>query len=272
VKVTAVVVTHNSAAELPPSLGALAALPLQALMVVDNASTDASADVARAYTPHVVRRDNRGFGAGVNAGVEAAVAAVGPADAYLLVNPDCTLPAPSYGRLVAALDDDPGLAAVAPLMRYPDGRYGIAGGPEPGMLKEWLAALRVDHLVPRRLRRLLPRRLRAYLAVEPGAGVRTVAWVSGYCMLVRASALRSVDGFDPGFFLYFEDVDLCRRLRGLGWRIALVADSVADHTESASTARVGKDRLYRTGRRTYFDKHGTRTQRLLARALAGWGR
>jgi GT2 family glycosyltransferase len=267
-RVTAIVVAHNSAAELPACLGALAARPLHGLVVVDNASTDGGAELARAYTQRVVTAPNHGFGAAVNT----AVAAAPDADAYLLVNPDCVLPAAGYDRLVAALAADPGRAALAPLMRYPDGRFGISGGPDPGMTKEWLAALRVDHLVPRRVRRFLPGRLRAYLAVEPGAGVRTVAWVSGYCMLVRATALRTVGGFDPDFFLYFEDVDLCRRLRAGGWTVGLVADAVAEHSESASTARVGKRRLYRAGLRTYFDKHGTRGQRMAARALAGWGR
>jgi GT2 family glycosyltransferase len=86
-------------------------------------------------------------------------------------------------------------------------------------------------------------------------------------MLVRAEAYRAVGGFDPDFFLYFEDVDLCKRLRAAGWGVASVGTSSAVHRESTSTAAVGKNRLYRDGMVVYFRKHGTGIERVLARAL-----
>lgn len=270
-RVAAVVVAYNSAEELPASLGCLAALPLERVVVVDNSSTDDSAAVAGRYTAHVLTRPNAGFGASVNAGVESAP----DVDAYLLFNPDCRIGPESYAVLVEALAADPELGAVAPLMRYPDGRYGISAGSDPSMAKEWLAALRIDHLVPRRLRHTLARsawlrrriRMLDYLAVEPRPTTSRVDWVSGFCTLVRAAAFRDVGGFDPGYFLYFEDVDLCRRLRAHGWGVASVGAGVADHKESTSTAAVGKRPLYRAGMAVYFSRHGTRTQRLLAHAL-----
>jgi N-acetylglucosaminyl-diphospho-decaprenol L-rhamnosyltransferase len=271
VRVTAIVVAYNSARDLPESLGSLTALPLDRIVVVDNSSTDESAEVARRYTPDVMSMPNEGFGAAINA----AVGKAPDADAYLLFNPDCRISRDDYAALVEALHDDPRLGLVGPAMRYPDGRYGIAAGPEPSMAKEWLAALRIDHLVPGRLKEVLARstlvrrqlRMAEYLAVGPASQTRTVAWVSGFCMLVRAAAFRSVDGFDPGFFLYFEDVDICTRLRDVGWAVATVGTSVAEHKESTSTAAVGKRRLYRSGMLAYFTKHGTRRQRLAARVL-----
>jgi GT2 family glycosyltransferase len=270
-RITAIVVAHNSAADLPRSLGCLGPLGVDRIVVVDNASTDDGAAIARRYTPHVLTRPNVGFGAAVNA----AAAAAPDADAFLLLNPDCDIDPADFARLRDALRTDPRLAAVGPVMRYPDGRFGISSGPEPSLAKEWLAALRVDHLVPRRLaiaaaraprlRRWLP--MLRYLDVEPATGVRVADWLSGFCLLVRATAFSQVGGFDPRFFLYFEDVDLCRRLREAGWVVATVATSVADHTESTSTAAVGKRRLYRAGMDVYFSKHGTRTQRLAARVL-----
>ncbi|MFY1636509.1 glycosyltransferase [Solwaraspora sp. WMMB335] len=270
-KVTAIVVAYNSAADLPESLGSLRELPLERIVVADNSSTDTSAQLAREYTPHVLTRANDGFGAAIND----AVAAVPPADAYLLFNPDARIAPDDYARLVAALRADPELGVVAPLMRYPNGRYGVSAGSDPGMTKEWLAALRVDDLVPDSVRRRLAasRFLRsripmlAYLDVEPSPQTRRVDWVSGFCMLVRADAFHSIDGFDPTYFLYFEDVDLCVRLRERGWSVASVGTSVAQHRESTSTAAVGKNRLYREGMSTYFARHGSRGQRLLAEAL-----
>lgn len=270
-KVAAVVVSYNSARELPESLGSLHRLNVDTVVVVDNSSTDDSVDVARRYTDHVLTLPNVGFGAAVNAGVENAPGV----DAYFLLNPDCQLTADNFERLVDALRGDSSLGAVAPLMRYPDGRYGISSGPEPTLAKEWLAALRVDHLVPRRLKQVLSRSaaLRArvpmlqYVAAEPSPETRPAAWVSGFCMLLRADAFQQIGGFDPGFFLYFEDVDICRRLRDAGWQVASVGTSVAEHKESTSTAVVGKRRLYRAGMQVYFSKHGTRGQRVLASAL-----
>jgi N-acetylglucosaminyl-diphospho-decaprenol L-rhamnosyltransferase len=271
VKVAAIVVAHNSARDLPQSLGCLVALPLCRIVVADNASTDNSREVARRYTPHILSLPNSGFGAAVNAAVPGAP----EADAYFLLNPDCQITDRCYATLTEAMRDDPRLGAVAPLMRYPDGRFGIAAGPEPSMAKEWLAALRVDHLVPNGLKSWLTRSpllrgrlpMLAYLDTRPGQPTRSVAWVSGFCMLVRAEAFHAVGGFDPGFFLYFEDVDICRRLREAGWAVASVGTSVAEHKESTSTAAVGKRRLYRTGMSVYFAKHGTRRQRLSARVL-----
>jgi GT2 family glycosyltransferase len=271
VKVTAIVVAYNSARDLPESLGSLTALPLDRIVVVDNSSTDSSGEVARRYTPDVISLPNPGFGAAINT----AVGTVPDADAYLLFNPDCRISGESYAVLAQALRDDPRLGMVGPVMRYPDGRYGISAGPEPSMAKEWLAALRIDHLAPRWLKDLLARstlvrrrlRMVEYLAVGPTPQLRAAFWVSGFCMLVRAEAFRSVDGFDPGFFLYFEDVDICKRLRDAGWEVASVGTSVAEHKESTSTAAVGKRRLYRSGMLAYFVKHGTRQQRLSARIL-----
>lgn len=269
-KVTAIVVAHNSARELPASLGCLAELGVDRTIVVDNASTDDSRELARQYTPHVLSLPNPGFGAAIN---EAARSAPG-ADAYFLLNPDCRITAADYAALTGALAD-PALGAVAPLMRYPDGRYGVSAGPEPSMAKEWLAALRADHLVPKTVKSslarsaLLRKRLSMldYLDTEPGQGIRPVSWVSGFCMLVRGEAFRAVGGFDPAFFMYFEDVDICRRLRAAGWAVASVGLSVAEHKESTSSAAVGKRRLYRTGMSVYFAKHGTRGQRLSAQLL-----
>ncbi|WP_406066946.1 glycosyltransferase family 2 protein [Micromonospora sp. NBC_01638] len=270
-KIAAIIVSYNSARELPLSLGCLAALPVDHVVVVDNSSTDDSVEVAKSFGYQVISLPNVGFGKAINVAAET----IPDADAYFLLNPDCHITAESFAPLMETLHDDPKLGVVAPLMRYPDGRFGISAGPAPSMAKEWLAALKVDHLVPKGLKQYLARaaplrkrfKMLEYLDVKPAAEVREAAWVSGFCMLVRGDAFRSIGGFDPGFFLYFEDVDLCTRLSAGGWGVASVGMSVAEHKESTSTAAVGKNNLYRDGMDVYFAKHGTRGQRLLASAL-----
>ncbi|MFE9188971.1 glycosyltransferase family 2 protein [Micromonospora sp. NPDC007208] len=270
-KIAAIIVSYNSAKELPLSLGCLGALPIDHVVVVDNSSTDDSVEVAKSFGYQVISLPNVGFGKAINAAAET----VPDADAYFLLNPDCHITADSFAHLAEALRADPKLGVVAPLMRYPDGRFGISAGPAPSMAKEWLAALRVDELVPSGVKRSLaqagPLRKKFamldYLDVEPTGQVREAAWVSGFCMLVRGDAFRAVGGFDSDFFLYFEDVDLCTRLWAGGWVVKSIGTSVAEHKESTSTAAVGKNNLYRAGMQVYFAKHGTRAQRLLASAL-----
>ncbi|MFC4065151.1 glycosyltransferase family 2 protein [Actinoplanes subglobosus] len=270
-RIAAIIVAYNSSRDLPYSLGCLGALPIDTVVVVDNSSTDDSVEVARRYTPHVMSLPNVGFGKAINA----AAGTLPDADAYFLLNPDCQLDATAFAALVTALETDPRAGVVAPLMRYPDGKYGVSSGSDPSMAKEWLAALRVDEMVPAGVRRSLARsaflrskiRMLDYLDKEPTAETRQVDWVSGFCMLARAEAFRQIGGFDPGFFLYFEDVDLCKRLREAGWGVASVGAAVAEHKESTSTAAVGKNRLYREGMAAYFDRHGSRRQQQLATAL-----
>jgi GT2 family glycosyltransferase len=270
-RIAAIVVAYNSANDLPTSLGCLTALPLERVVVVDNSSTDNSVEIAQQFTPYVLSLPNVGFGPAINAAAESAP----DVDAYFLLNPDATLTPEAFGLLVEALAADPKLGVVAPLMRYPDGDFGISSGSDPSMAKEWLAALGADHLVPEGVKRSMARsaflrskiRMLDYVDTQPSADTREVDWVSGFCMLVRGTAFHQIGGFDPKFFLYFEDVDICKRLRDAGWGVASVGAAVAEHKESTSTASVGKTRLYRSGMTVYFDQHGTGRQRLLAKSL-----
>ncbi|MDG4808164.1 glycosyltransferase family 2 protein [Micromonospora sp. WMMD1120] len=263
--------SYNSAVDLPMSLGSLAELPVADVVVVDNGSSDDSVEVARRYTPHVVESSNVGFGKAINA----AVRQFPDAEAYLLLNPDAALAPDAYAELARTLRDDARIGVVAPQMRYADGEPGISSGPDVSLAKEWLAALRVDHLVPDRVKQglansqLLRSRLSMldYLDKTGSAAATDVAWVSGFCMLVRGDAFRDIDGFDDSFFLYFEDVDFCKRLRAADWRVVSVGTASATHRESTSTGAVGKNRLYRSGLVTYVDKYGSAMDKFSARAL-----
>jgi GT2 family glycosyltransferase len=216
---------------------------------------------------------NVGFGRAVNAAAEGCASC----DALLLVNPDCILPAETYRRMVRHLAESPEVSAVAPAMVDPAGRPGIAGGAKPTMLKEALALLHLDAVVPDRVRPRLAKRLgrggwgrslTSYLQTLASQGPVTMDWVSGFCLLVRMSAWQDVGGFDPAFFLYFEDVDLCDRLRVAGGKVVCLSDVSARHGGSVSTKRVGKGRVYRGGMRRYFEKNGTAVERGLVRLVA----
>lgn len=273
-RVAVVTVLFNSADVLDSFADHVAALDVEKVVAVDNASEDNSRSLASVFADEVLALpENVGFGRAVNVALDRCE----DMDACLILNPDCFLTQEALSVLLDCLASDSRIGATTPRMIYLDGTEGISCGSSPSMLKEWLAFLRIDRLVPQPLRRILARlhgvtgwpkfleydavhRIRAEAPEEKG-------WLSAYCMLGRMEALRSVGGFDDAFFLYFEDVDLSLRLRDRGWMLMSEPRATALHLESTSTSKVGKSRHYYSGMRTYFDLHGTVIQRKSARML-----
>lgn len=185
-RVTVVTVTWQSAAVIGGFLAACpAGLPV---IVVDNASADGTPGAARAARPDVqvfANGQNLGFGAAANIGLDAV-----RTEFALLANPDARLSAEAIGALVEAADAAPGHRLLAPLLLDEAGRP----------VRSWNAA--------QHRRRLLPRDR----GPEPWPeGPACVAFASGACLLFRrADRLR----FDEGFFLFYEDDDLCLRAGG----------------------------------------------------------
>lgn len=213
-RVTAITVAHESASALT---GFLAALPAGLrLVLVDNASTDGGALLARAAGAEVIRSEtNRGFGAGCNLGLDAVTT-----EFALLVNPDARLSAEAVATLVAAAEAWPDAAILAPAIRDRGGER----------VRSWDAG--------QARRRRMPRRR----AEEPWPeGPLCAEFLSGACLLLRVSAgLR----FDEGFFLYFEDDDLCASARAAGHGLVLVPAAEVLHEGGRSSApSAGIDRL-----------------------------
>ncbi len=216
-RVTAVTVTHDSAAVIG---GFLAACPdgLR-VVVVDNASTDGTAEAVAASGRAEVRLlrapENRGFGVGCNLGLDAV-----ETEFALLANPDARLSARAIAALVAASDRFPEAAILAPALRSaPD-----AAHPEGRPVRSWnVAAWR---------RPLLPRRRDA----EPWPeGPICTGYVSGAAMLVRRADAAVWLRFDEGFFLYYEDDDLCARAIARGRSVVLVPEAVVMHAGGRSS-------------------------------------
>ena len=206
-----VVVTYNSAEHLG---SALEPLPSGTrVIVVDNASTDGSAEVARRLGAEVVQNPvNAGFAAAANQGV-----ALGDAELVLFLNPDAHIDADTLDRLGRRLDDDPSLAVVAPRLHHDDGREQRVSWPFPSAGGAWREALGLHRLVTG--------------SPDPG-------FVIGACFLVRRSVFESLGGFDNRFWLYGEEAELCRRARERGWGVALAPELAADHVGGASATDV----------------------------------
>lgn len=219
--VTAVVVTFNSAAVIEPCLKALA--PAARIVVVDNASTDATAATVRKLAPSaeiVANERNVGFGRAANIGFRRADTRFA-----LLVNPDAVIGDEALSRLVAAAEADSRVAIVAPLLTDEHGR----------------AELSVMGPVEHNHRPLDARPEGAFCTWFAMAAV----WL---CPLDN---WRVVGGFDEAIFLYGEDADLCLRATRAGFAIVLVPDAEALHLGGKSSRKTWKSRLVRDWHMTW---------------------
>lgn len=195
-------------------------------------------------------RANRGFARAVNEGCR-----LSRGDWFLLLNPDTSVPPGFLDQVLARLghlDDRAGVVGYQ--IRADD------GSPQP-------STGRFPSLTSTLTRLLLPRRLRKYTAPDR-PGLCEVDWVTGCCLLVRRQCLAAVDGLDGDYFLYYEDVDLCRRARDAGWSVWFdPAATVVHHRPLHSRAVPAHLRLItRHALLTYAGKHWPRWQ---AVALAG---
>lgn len=217
---TAIVVNYNGASYLAPCLMALerTIVPPTTTLVVDNASTDDSLLELHAF-PRVEalpQVSNLGFAGGANAGLRAT-----QTEYAVVLNPDVEVD-PAFGSsLMSAFERHPRLGAAGTLLTYPtDGRVQHAGGI-------------VD-------RPLLTTRHRGYGADDPEAfrDEKDVDFVTGGAMGLRMSALSDSGLFDEQFSpVYYEDVDLCYRLRSAGWRVMLIPGLTAEHHEGVTLKR-----------------------------------
>jgi N-acetylglucosaminyl-diphospho-decaprenol L-rhamnosyltransferase len=266
-----VLVTHDTRDEVLGALASLATHP-GPVVVVDSGSTDGTADAVRVAHPevHVVELVNVGYGRGVNAGVELLDAGV---DVVVAANADVRFGAGAIEALVRALADDPSVALVGPRVRYPDGSHQASARRTPSV------ATAVAHAALGWIRpeNAATRRYHALDLTGPDVTEACdVDWVSGCAFAVRRTDFVAVGGFDPGYRLFVEDVDLCERLRAAGRRIRFEPHAEVVHRVGASTAhRPFRARLlHARALDRYLSLHGRGPVRhlrpLLWPGLAAW--
>lgn len=233
--VSVVIVNYNAGRALAAALESLPA-GLDGLtwecVVVDNDSRDGSEQAAHGGDERVrlLRYgSNAGFATGVNAGVAATTAPL-----ILVLNPDCVIERGAIRRLRDALCGEPRCGVVGPRILDPDGTLQESARGDPRMLTGIFGRTGL-------LSRLFPglsvvrKNLVSADAVRAGVVSVPVDWVSGACMLARRDAMHAVGGFDERYFLYWEDADLCRRLRHAGWHTRYVPGAIVRHQVGQSS-------------------------------------
>ena len=251
-RVGLVVVTYSPGETLDAFLDTLekATTGPYGVVLADNGSTDGAPERA-AQRPGVelVRTGgNLGYGRAANLGVPRA-----PGDWVVVANPDLRWEPGALDTLLDAVGRWPRAGALGPAILSVDGTLYPSARALPSLGRgighallgwwwpsnPWTAAYRRERGAPK----------------EGEAG-----WLSGSCLLLRREAFDAVGGFDPAYFMYFEDLDLCERIGRAGWQNVYVPAAVVTHEGGASTSR---------DPRAMADAHHASAWRYLSRRYRG---
>ena len=215
-----VIVNFNGARFLKAALDTILAsnlsVPLE-VIVVDNASQDASLDILNAYRTRIrliCNSQNTGFAAANNQGV-----ALASGDVVFLLNNDTLTPPDTCARLMQVLCANPTIGAIGPCLQNADGSRQTTGG----LLGQW-----------------------QYRKSE----ATSVSFLSGAAVMMRRALYLELGGFDEMFFFYNEDLDLCKRIQKAGYLLCFLPTATLTHLGGQSTHFLGQKALiegYRGG-------------------------
>jgi N-acetylglucosaminyl-diphospho-decaprenol L-rhamnosyltransferase len=266
--VSTIVVTYNA---LPWVEKALESARGTEVVVVDHGSTDGTLELVRERFPEatLVEQENKGFGAGNNAGMR-----VASGKWFLLLNSDAWLQPGALEALVDFAEAHPDAAVVGPRLLNPDGtlQRSVRGFPTV-----WRIA--TEYLF---LRKLAPRS-RALNAFYAGGfdhdEPREADFLMGSVLLVRRAAVEAVGGFDERYFMFSEETDWCYRLREAGWTTWFFPGAEAVHVGGATTTQSWEP-MFREQVRGHLrfladhrgERDAERARKLMLVALAARGR
>lgn len=242
--ITAVIVTYQSARTIGATLAAVRRCyeaQLLDCVIVDNGSGDGTQEILQresGWARVLLTGRNDGFGRGCNTG-----AAHVTSPYTLFLNPDASIEPSALRTLLEFLQNHPGVGIVGPAT--------ICGRDETATTLQKTGPLPAPRFT--QAPRLSP--------IVPGAASFRTGWVCGAIFLVRTELMTRLGGFDPRFFLYFEETDVCRRAADLGFETWAVGTAVARHEGAASSLEDDAFQFgcipkhYYQSRRYYMIKH-----------------
>jgi N-acetylglucosaminyl-diphospho-decaprenol L-rhamnosyltransferase len=234
---------RSGCAHLSPALSA-------EVIVVDCASSDGSPDMVGREFPWVrllSSDQNLGYARGTNLGAGEATGRY-----LLMLNPDTEVAGEALGAMVRYLDEHPGVGAVGPQLRYPDGSLQSSRRRFPTLATAFFESTLLQQWFPGN-----SIAQRYYMADRPADVAQAVDWLVGAAWMVRREAWGQAGPLDEGFFMYFEELDWCRRCRMAGWEIHYVPAAKVVHHEGKSSEQVVAARTIRFQRSKihYFEKY-----------------
>ncbi len=235
------------------------------IIIVDNHSQDGTVAAVRAQYPDVrliVNPDNRGFSRAVNQAW-----AVGSGRHLLLLNSDTRILSGAFDKMVSYLDGHAEAGAVSCKQRTGDGILYQSCFEFPSICDHLRHARLFHHMAPT-----------AQAAVAAAHAIdctqsQDVDWINGACLMVRRHVLERCGGLDEGYFMYFEDVDLCQAIHRQGYRVHHLAEADIVHLVGGSSQR-DRARLnveWEFSRIRYVEKHFPWPKRLVMKLWIGIG-
>jgi GT2 family glycosyltransferase len=221
------------------------------IIVVDNNSEDGSREYIESEFPHVrlISNDkNLGYPRANNQGIKASSGSY-----LLLLNTDTVVNPGSLSLLREEMDKNRQVGAIGPALFHGDNKFQVSFGGRRTFFRELIQKYFLNHYYPLKLKFSQKR--------------KEVAWVGGACLFLRRDVLEVAGLFDESFFLYFEDIDLCYRIRKHGWKILYLPRVRIYHKGGAST---GKRKIfsrfhYRKSQLYFYKKHNSRLSLMLLR-------
>jgi hypothetical protein len=198
-------------------------------IVIDNVSTDGSVEAVRHLYPWVrvvENSTNVGFAAANNLALPLC-----QGELIWLLNPDTVLRPDALAALVRFMDEHPEAGVAGSRLLNADGSLQPSAFPAPTLLRELWRLLHLDKLVT----------YGQYAMHKwPTTVARTVDAVQGASLITRRTILEQVGFFDPDYFIYTEEIDLCHRIRAAGWKIYWIPQSEVIHYGGQSTQQVAR--------------------------------
>lgn len=253
IKLSIIIVGWNTCEDLARCLQSIRQYPpsqTHEVIVVDNASTDDTADMIRKNWPHVTllaNAVNRGFAAANNQGLAKATGQY-----ILLLNADTIVRAGALETMIRFMDDHGNVGICGPLLRNCDGTT----QPSVRQFPDFRSALYRNTIFGSI--GLFRRRYRRYMMCDFAYDRPCdVDQVMGAALMTRRSIVEEVGPLDERFFMYFEEVDFCYRVKHAGWRVVFIPQAQITHRGGASAEQtpVAANMMILTSLLAYLRKH-----------------
>ena len=258
-QISTIIVNYNGLALCCAAIDSLVQhCPESEIIVVDNGSKDGSIQALAAKYPAIrlIALDaNRGFGSANNAGARKA-----NGDLLFFLNNDTQLQENTAHVLSHHFGKDMQVGACGPRLMNADGSFQLSSGLDPSLINEWKTRREQQRVERRNLRGSYPHSIPDQIA--------EVDWVTGAALMVRKDIFERIGGFDEQYFMYFEDVDLCKKIREEGWKVLYDPASAITHLKGSSgTLLRGKVGLeYRKSQILYYRRYRSLVSSVLLRS------
>jgi len=218
------------------------------VIIIDNASSDNSIKVIEDNFPLfrlICSPNNLGFGKANNLAVK-----YSRGEHLLFLNTDTILTENTPKILLDYLRKHEDIGAIGGRLTFKDGSFQLSYGKLPNLLVEFFYKIRVA--LDNKWHQIF-----SDFYDKKYSRVKTVDWITGACLMIRRDVFQDLNGFDESFFMYFEDIDICKRINESGFKVLYYPETTLIHLLGGSgrSMKKGINTYYRESQLHYYQKH-----------------